>query len=194
MRPKAPDKRKPQPKGPEDVGEHLPNPATPAEPGLGGTVRLRRILVPIDFSDCSLLALDYATTLAHQFQARLILLHVAEPALPHAHMFEVGSAMAESNHHVVEVGRERLRALAERRGPHDLLPETLVRMGHAHSEIPDTARAMGADLIVVGTHGFARTEHSFMGSTAERVVRQAPCPVLTVRLPGPDNLKHPDEK
>lgn len=191
MRPKTSEKRRPQPKGAE--GEHLPNPGAPAEPGSSETTRFRRILVPIDFSDCSLLALDYATTLAEQFQAKLILLHVAEPALPHANMFEVGPTLGETNRQVVESGRERLRALAEKRRPHGLPPETLVRMGHAHSEIPDTARAMGADLIVVGTYGFARTEHSFMGSTAERVVRQAPCPVLTVRLPGPENLNHPEE-
>jgi universal stress protein A len=57
----------------------------------------------------------------------------------------------------------------------------LSRMGRAHSEIPDTAKALGADLIVMGTHGYTGLKHMLLGSTAERVVRQAPCPVLTVR-------------
>jgi nucleotide-binding universal stress UspA family protein len=56
-------------------------------------------------------------------------------------------------------------------------------MGHAYSEIPDTAKAMGADLIVIATHGYTGLKHVLLGSTAERVVRHAPCPVLTVRQP-----------
>jgi nucleotide-binding universal stress UspA family protein len=62
--------------------------------------------------------------------------------------------------------------------------ETLVRMGRAQSEIPDTAKAIGADLIVLGTHGYSGPKHALLGGTAERVVRQAACPVLTVRRSG----------
>jgi nucleotide-binding universal stress UspA family protein len=58
--------------------------------------------------------------------------------------------------------------------------EILVRMGRAHSEIPDTAKAMGVDLIIISTHGYAGLKHALLGSTAEKVLRCASCPVLTV--------------
>jgi nucleotide-binding universal stress UspA family protein len=67
--------------------------------------------------------------------------------------------------------------------------EILVRIGHAHSEIPDTASALNVDLIVMGTHGYAGLKHVLLGSTTERVVRHAACPVLTVRLPATSALK-----
>ncbi len=145
-------------------------------------LKVERILVPIDFSDCSSKALDYALAFAEQFEASLILLHVVEPAVYPENYLVVQTAADEMNQDLVQAGRERLAALSRKRIGGKVPSETLVRLGRAHSEIPDTARALGADLIIIGTHGYTGLKHVLLGSTAERVVRYASCPVLTVRL------------
>lgn len=143
--------------------------------------KLKRLLVPVDFSDCSMRALDYALALGEACQARLILLHVVEPAAYPQSALALVPSLEETNQTLLEAGRERLAALCRKRLGHRMQTETLVRMGHPHSEIPDTAKAMGADLLIVGARGHTGLKHALLGSTAERVVRQAPCPVLTVR-------------
>jgi universal stress protein A len=153
-----------------------------------GTLLIKRVLVPIDFSDCSVHALDYALALAERFEAKVILLHVVEPAAYSDHYLSGPAAVDETNQNLLQAGRERLDEVNKKRVAHRVGSEALVRIGRAHSEIPDTAKAMAADLIVLGTHGYTGLRHVLLGSTAERVVRQAPCPVLTVRLasPGPE--------
>jgi len=142
---------------------------------------IRRVLVPIDFSDCSMHALNYAMALAERFDARIILLHVVEPAVHSEHYLSGPMAFDETNQHLLEAGRERLEDVNRKCVVHRVGSEPLVRIGHAHSEIADTANALAADLIVLGTHGYTGLKHVLLGSTAERVVRSAPCPVLTVR-------------
>lgn len=182
MKPKVVDKRGHQPKTPESEGEHAAS--------TGSTIpshrhlKFKHILVPIDFSECSFLALDYAVALAREFKSKITLLHVVEPAVYQENYFGVTPPMGETNQTLVEAGRERLASLANIRSEPGQQIEILVRIGRAHSEIADTGSAIGAELIVVGTHGLTGVAHLLMGSTAERVVRHAPCPVLTVRLPG----------
>jgi universal stress protein A len=143
-----------------------------AEPVL----KLERILVPMDFSRISLKALDYAVPLAKQFGAKIILLHAIEPPpysmdvinVPTGEGFPVGPMKKE------------LDALAKMIEP-DLLKEVIVRVGTAFEVITNVARDCEADLIITTTHGHTGLKHVFMGSTAERVVRHAPCPVLVVR-------------
>jgi universal stress protein A len=147
-------------------------------------LKLARLLVPVDFSDCSLRALDYALALAERFGSKMILLHVVEPAVYPENYLVASPALDETNQNLLESARERLVALTHKRIGHRCPAESLVRMGRAHSEIPDTAKALGADLIILGTHGYTGLKHVLLGSTAERVVRHAPCPVLTVRYPG----------
>jgi len=173
----------------ETTGKHLVASAA-THPGVPtAALRFQRILVPIDFSNGSLMALEYAVALAHQLQSKLILLHIVEPSIHQDSDFRVSPPSSEANQMLVEAGRKRLVALAEKRIALGLQVEALVRMGHPHSEIPDTARAMAAEMIVVGTHGSTGLEHLVLGSTAERIVRHAPCPVLTVRLPKGDERK-----
>lgn len=141
-----------------------------------------KILVPVDFSPCSIRALEYASALAAQMSARITVLHVVEPALHGAANYLAGcSPLDLDGQSLVEAGRERLNSVA----PKHLGPrggsELLVRMGHAPSEILDTAKALGADLIVIGTHGHTGLKHLLLGSTAERVLGHATCPVLTIR-------------
>ena len=155
------------------AGDHPTNSASARK------IIFRRILVAVDFSDCSSVAIDYADALAADIQARLIFLHVIEQAMNLQN--ELNPALTDPNQQTVEAAQKRLAVLAQKRDRRCRQIEILVRIGRAYSEIADTARAMAADLIVVGTHGFNGVENPLMGSTAERVVRHAPCPVLIVR-------------
>lgn len=155
------------------VGGHL---TLKPEPGVG----LKRILVAVDFSDPSSHALDYALALAEPFQATVILLHIVEPAVHAQNYMTLGLGLDESNQNLIEAGRERLADLYRKRISPGIPAESLVRMGRAPSEISDTAKALGADLIVLGSQGHGVWKQGTLGSTAERVVRQATCPVLVI--------------
>jgi nucleotide-binding universal stress UspA family protein len=147
-------------------------------------ISLRKVLVPLDFSECACHALRYAAAFAGKVGASLVLLHVVEPAVGGDHYLTLSPTLDDTNQQLVEAGRERLETLCQRQVCRQLSCETLVRLGWAASEIVDTARALGADLIIMGTHGRSGLKHVLLGSTAEKVVRQAPCPVLTLRHPG----------
>jgi universal stress protein A len=163
---------------------HVSRTAAHARP-LATAFKLRRVLAPVDFSAASLQALDYAVGLAELSHAGLIVLHVVEPAVQSGAYLGAPAAPDETNQNLLESGREQLRGITVRLLAQHPQMETLVRMGHAHSEIADTAKAMGADLIVLATHGQTGAPHTQLGSTAERVVRLADCPVLTVRAAEP---------
>lgn len=140
--------------------------------------RLQRILVPVDFSDCSRKALQYALPFAQEFEASLILLHVVSPFLPPAEMAmtdvaDIELRMRESGLRELEA----LRASVARTVP----VETALRVGRPDTEIVRAARELDADVIVLSTHGRTGLAHMFMGSTAEQVVRRAGCPVFIVR-------------
>ena len=149
------------------------------------TAEWKRICCPIDFSDASRAAMEVAADLARRFGAELVLLH-AYP-IP-GYTFPDGSVVAsprmmqdladQAEKHV-----EEWRVEAERLvGAGKVTGEKAV--GEPAAEILEVARARGADLIVMGTHGRTGLEHALMGSIAERVVRRAHCPVLTVRPAG----------
>jgi nucleotide-binding universal stress UspA family protein len=142
--------------------------------------RLKSILVPIDFSAESEKALAYAVPFARQFGARLTVLHVVEPvAMPDfARSFpltiENDKVMAECKGHLQRIVKDLKIEPA-------LMEKTLVRTGRSFNEIAEAARTLKADLIIISTHGYAGLKHALLGSTTERVVRHAPCPVLVVR-------------
>ncbi len=168
--------------GPSAEARVLEQPAAVHSPNL--TLTFKRILVPIDFSDCSLGALHYALVLAEKFAAKLIFLHVVEPAVYPENYLVTPATMDETNQNLLAAARERLAEVKQKATAHGLSTETLVRMGRAQSEISDTAKATGTDLIVMGTHGYSGLKQVLLGGTAERVVRHSTCPVLTVRHPG----------
>jgi universal stress protein A len=140
---------------------------------------IRTILVPVDLSEPSKKALRYAFALAQQFDAKLILLYAVEPvATPD---FAYHPLMIETEK-VVAAAEERLKKLcAEEVIEPSRIEKTLVRKGVAHDQITDAAKSSKADLIVIATHGHTGLKHVLLGSTAERVVRHASCPVLVVR-------------
>ena len=149
------------------------------------TADWKRICCPIDFSDASRAAMEVAADLAKRFGAELVLLH-AYP-VP-GYTFPDGSVVA-SPKMMQERADQAERHLEEWR----IEAERLVgaprvsaasAVGEPAAEILEVAKRRGADLVVVGTHGRTGLEHALMGSIAERVVRRAHCPVLTVRPPG----------
>lgn len=148
-------------------------------PAAEGRLGLKSILVPIDFSPGSKKALKYALPFAEQFGAQIILLHVVEPvATPDFAYFPL---MME-NDKVMAVARRQLDLLCKQEAIEPrVIAKTLARHGKPFQEIADAARTLEADLIIIATHGYTGLKHAFLGSTAERVVRHAPCPVLVVR-------------
>ena len=141
--------------------------------------RIKSILVPIDFSKPAEKALDYAISLGKQFGAKLTLLNVIEP-FPTPDFAYYPLVM--ENDKVVAETKKRLEQVPVKAGVKaELVEKLLVRNGVPFREITDAARMLKVDLIVISTHGYSGLAHVFMGSTAERVVRHAECPVLVVR-------------
>ncbi len=149
-----------------------PEPVTPAPRLLG----IRRILVPLDFSAMSLKSLQYAVAFAKQFGAALTLVHIVEIPLyadaPYAGLL--------GQEELAEVKKE-LEKICATRIPPELATEIVVRQNAAFAGILEVARESSADLIITTTHGRTGLKHLFLGSTAEDLVRRAPCPVLVVR-------------
>ena len=146
------------------------------------TTDIKSILVPIDFSTNSDRALEYAQLLAKQFGASLHLVHVCElPSLGMAAMEAYAITYTDWSRKLGEdAERELVRVVARLQG---LKASTEVLFGNPASCIVTAATTNAADLIVMGTHGHGAVMHVMVGNVAERVVRTAPCPVLTVREP-----------
>ncbi|MDD2734495.1 MAG: universal stress protein [Desulfuromonadaceae bacterium] len=142
-----------------------------------------KILTAIDFSENSDCAFDYALTLATQFNAELTIIHVInEPVdlrgfyVPHISFEQLEKEIEESAVKMMETFcSERLNNFTNFK--------TAIVTGIPYDEITATAVKIDASLIVIGTHGRTGLDRILFGSTAERVVRSANCPVLTVRLP-----------
>jgi nucleotide-binding universal stress UspA family protein len=139
---------------------------------------IKEILVPIDFSRPAKKALRYAVAFATQFGAKLTLVHVVEPVA----MLDLVSPLLMENDKVMRAAKSRLDLLCKQTGiDSGSVAKTLVRSGTPFKEITDAARTLKVDLIVIATHGYSGLKHAMLGSTAERVVRHASCPVLIVR-------------
>jgi len=143
-------------------------------------LEIKSILVPVDFSTPSKKALEYANALARLFKAKLTVMHVVEPVAMRD--FATSFPLALENDELVAAAKKHLATLTrEGRTPAGLVEKILVRSGSAYNEIANVARTRKADLIVIATHGYTGLKHALLGSTTERVVRHAPCPVLVVR-------------
>jgi universal stress protein A len=143
-------------------------------------VELHHILVAIDFSNCSYKALRYALAFAAQCRASVILLHVIE-LYPVDYVFGTTSAV-EENSGLAEEAQARLARLCKECARADQVQvSSTVRVGRPFREITNAAKELQVDLIITGTQGFTGLRHMQLGSTAEKVVRYAPCPVMVVR-------------
>jgi nucleotide-binding universal stress UspA family protein len=148
--------------------------------GIAHGLQLKRILLPMDFSELSKDALPWATFLAEQFRAEIVLLHVVEK-FPIDYL--LGKELA--SHSIVPLIKQAEadlgRTASDLAKSFGLNISAAVREGKPHVEICETGKTLDADLIVLTTHGYTGLKHVWLGSTAERVVRHASCPVLVVR-------------
>jgi len=147
-------------------------------------VSIKSVLCPIDFSDSSEHALTYAIALAQSYDATLKLLHVVQPPL----MSVPGDPMvpefsSEVMEDIAAASRRRLDEIATKTREQVANVETEIATGSPFVEIITVAKDQDVDLIVIGTHGRTGLAHVMIGSVAEKVVRKAPCPVLTVKHP-----------
>jgi nucleotide-binding universal stress UspA family protein/predicted transcriptional regulator len=141
----------------------------------------RRILSPIDFDESSMTALDNAVQLARQNDGTIFLMHVVPMIIPPTGM----PIYVDLYKGQEETAREKLKDIAHRRLA-GIKYELLTRIGEPAATILKGAKKLGCDVIVMATHGRRGFSRVFLGSVAEIVVREAPCPVLTVHQGEPD--------
>jgi nucleotide-binding universal stress UspA family protein len=139
---------------------------------------LKRILVPVDFSECSRKALQYALAFGKQFGAGLVLIHVVQPYVPVPEMAALDTQLIIVRMREAAEGElaQWRRSIAD-----DVTVKTQLRVGRPHHEIVNAADELEADLILMSTHGRTGLGRALLGSTAEHVTRYAHCPVLIVR-------------
>jgi nucleotide-binding universal stress UspA family protein len=149
-------------------------------------IEIRRILCPVDFSDHSRRALDHAVAIARWYESTVTVLYVFSPA-PVA---DVGPGPVAFEPIVLtDIDRGQLlsdvKAFADTESAADVRIDAVVREGNAAGEILEHATSMKADLLIIGTHGRSGFERLLLGSVAEKVLRRATCPVMTIprRLP-----------
>jgi nucleotide-binding universal stress UspA family protein len=151
-------------------------PATAPAKAIPRGIHLQKILVPLDFSAMSLKSLQYAIPFARQFGAKLILLYVIEP-LAYVPEFPYGAPLAPEPNAGIQRELQEIQAAMV---PPEIPVEVLVRENFACQGVIEAARELCADLIITTTHGRTGVNHLLMGSTAEKIVRLAPCPVLVL--------------
>ena len=141
------------------------------------------ILAAVDFSENSDLAFDYAESLATAFNASLVVMHVIDN-LVYAPGFDMPYPFIEElDKELTESAKTMMARFCESRLAGNAKYTTIIETGTPYREIIRAAENTAASLIVLGTHGRSGLDRVVFGSTAERVVRRAPCPVLTVPLP-----------
>jgi nucleotide-binding universal stress UspA family protein len=140
------------------------------------------ILCPIEFSDVSTRALEYALALAEETGARLILLHAIELLMDAPQLSEVSHfSVPEYQRYLEEDARTRLRSAVPEEARVWCTPEERVMSGKAYRVILDVAEQEKAEVIVMGVHGKGALNRRLFGSTTHHVIREARCPVLTLR-------------
>lgn len=142
-------------------------------------LQFKKILAPIDFSPASRNGLESAVRFSEEFGAELTLLYVLEPPAS-ASFVAIPGAVAFSETDLARAEKD-LRSVVASVRHQSSEPRWKIRVGVPSHEIVEAAREADIDLIVIATHGYTGWKHFCIGSTAERVVRAAPCPVLVVR-------------
>jgi universal stress protein A len=140
----------------------------------------RHILVPYDFSETAQHALSFAIGLAEKLGARITVMHAYDLAPPETPGLWFDAELLAR----LEAGaRTALDAAIKRTVRPGVTVDSFLRQGPARSEINIAAKELNVDLIVMGTHGRRGVAHALLGSVAEKIVRTAPCPVVTVQAP-----------
>ena len=141
---------------------------------------IKTILVPIDFSDNSKKILQDAVTKAGQLNAKVMVLYVVEGLEKYAGLSIPHISLAEMEKDLVQSATKKLELFLEENMDPSVAYESKVLNGDIVENINTCAESEGVDMIIMGTHGFKGLEKALFGSVAERVVKTAPCPVLTI--------------
>jgi nucleotide-binding universal stress UspA family protein len=149
-------------------------------------IKLSRILCATDFSEYSLAALPYAKSFAKEYGAELHCLHIVDEAYQYwMAMNGEGLPMGPSPQEMIRIAEQQMVDFAEKHLADCGSPVvTKVGFGRPFVEIIEYAREISADLIVIATHGRSGLKQALLGGTTEKVIRKAPCPVLSIRRPG----------
>jgi nucleotide-binding universal stress UspA family protein len=158
-------------------------------------LEIKQILCPVDFSEFSVRAYCYAQSLAEHYRSKLVLQHIVEIwRHPGASFAVTASLYTEYCDSFVESGKQQLQEFAKSHSFTKLQPELIVSQGMAPDVILAFAQAQKSDLIVMGTHGLRGFDRLMLGSSTDRVMRQAPCPVTAVREPTRDSIAADQER
>ena len=145
-------------------------------------LEIKKILWPTDFSDYSEHARPYVIELAKKFGAQVTILHVVT-APTYAVSYEIAIDYTTVRDELQKAAEKRMAAAVESISREGIQVDSIIDNGNGFIEIIHHAREKKFDLIILATHGWGVLKHVLLGSTAERVVRKAPCPVLTIRNP-----------
>lgn len=142
-------------------------------------VTCRNIVVPVDFSEESMSAVEAALPFARKFKGKIHLVHIVEPVVypPEAGLIPVDQT------DLIKASKRQLERVGRKAVPDSLRGRMVVDLGHPPRKVTQVAKRLKGDLIVLSTHGYTGIQHVLMGSNAERIVRYASCPVLVVRQP-----------
>lgn len=171
----------PESQTPSDDSENTAANISPP-PSLAAAIKegvsFKRILATVDFSDASTKGLALALELAARYESELVLLHVIEfhytgSEFGAVEISRMALDLEENASQQLNAWIEALKSPVKTTG--------LVKSGRAYAEIVDTAKELPSDLIVMASHGHTSLAHVVLGSTVERVVRHAPCPVIVAR-------------
>ena len=150
--------------------------------------KFSRILVPVDFSDESNRALEYAFTLGSGLELDILVLHVVDSRALNVLSYSYGDVdndyLSSHSHEDMAVEVKQVMAKEVEKGityDHDLNVTTHVRFGAPYDQITKMAKEKSIDFIIMGATGHTALEEAFLGSVAEKVSRRAPCPVFIIR-------------
>jgi len=146
-------------------------------------LQIERILCPVDFSESSVTAYDYAQSLARHYQAKLFLQHVVEFDFPPYEYYAPPSYLDEHFQSICVDAQQKLQEFAKSHTRNGVQPDCLVDAGVVTEAILSFAEAQKVDLIVMGTHGLKGVDRFMLGSVADKVLRKARCPVLVIPKP-----------
>lgn len=146
-------------------------------------IKIKKILYPTDFSEYADHARMYVSEMAKAFDSKVVLMHTIQAPSHYevAYNYELALNPDEIGEKRQKAADKKLNEIAQLIREEGVEVETMITLGSAFVDIVSTARKQEVDLVILSTHGWGFIKHVLMGSTAERVVRKAPCPVLTVR-------------
>jgi len=143
---------------------------------------LKTVLLPVDFSDSSELLAEYALTFGKAFSAKIFVLHVVSSLEDYTGLYLPHISLETVMGEVYNSAKKSLNDFCLRYFEGKIQYESILAKGDAYREILNTATEKKADVIIMGTHGRSGLDHLIFGSTVERVLRGAECPVLTAKV------------